>query len=292
MKFRVRHLTEYSYSEPVRLSHHAAHLCPRTVSGQHFDHPKLRISPEPAVLGPQKPDYFGNPTVYFTIQDPHSTLSVEAEFHVETSPTPSLPHLDGTAWDKVSAELKRSTRGQTLAAQDFLYASPLVPILPEATEYALESFTPGRPLTEAVLELTKRINKDFAFDTSATKVGTSVATVFEDRRGVCQDFAHVTVACLRSIGLASRYVSGYIRTLPPPGKEKLIGADASHAWASVFVPGWGWLDIDPTNNAICGEEHITVAWGRDYDDVSPIRGVVLGGGNHRIKVAVDVFEQP
>jgi transglutaminase-like putative cysteine protease len=142
------------------------------------------------------------------------------------------------------------------------------------------------------LELTSRIHKDFAFDTSATKVGTSVATVLEDRRGVCQDFAHVTVACLRSVGLASRYVSGYIRTLPPPGKEKLIGADASHAWASVFVPGWGWLDVDPTNDTVCGEDHITVAWGRDYDDVSPIRGVVLGGGNHRIKVAVDVMELP
>jgi transglutaminase-like putative cysteine protease len=292
MKFRVRHLTEYKYSEPVRLSHHAAHLCPRVVPGQNFDRAKLRISPEPAVLGKQQPDYFGNPTVYFTIQDPHSTLAVEAEFHVETSPPPSLPHLDGTAWEKIRAELGRATRGQTLVAQDYVYASPLVPILPEASAYALESFEPGRPLTQAVLELTSRIHKDFSFDTSATKVGTSVATVLEDRRGVCQDFAHVTVACLRSIGLAARYVSGYIRTLPPPGKEKLIGADASHAWASVFVPGWGWLDVDPTNDTVCGEDHITVAWGRDYDDVSPIRGVVLGGGNHRIKVAVDVMELP
>jgi len=292
MKYRVRHLTEYKYSEPVRLSHHAVHLSPRAVPGQSTSHPMLRISPEPAVLGPVQADYFGNPTVYFTIQDPHSTLSVETEFQVETSPVPALPHLDSTAWDKVRGELRRASRGQTVAALDFLYASPLVPLLPEAAEYAAPSFPPGRPLTEAVLDLTGRIFRDFSFDPSATKVGTSIATVFENRRGVCQDFAHVGVASLRAVGLAARYVSGYIRTLPPPGKEKLIGADASHAWASVFVPGWGWLDIDPTNNTICGEDHITVAWGRDYDDVSPIRGVVLGGGNHRIKVAVDVFELP
>ncbi len=290
MKYRVRHLTTYTYSEPVRLSHHAAHLCPREVPGQKFGNPGLKINPGPAVLGAMQSDYFGNPTVYFTIQDPHSTLEVEAEFDVETSAMPALPHLDVTAWDKVRTELRKATKGHMLGAQDFMYASPLVPILAEANAYALSSFPPGRPLTEAVLELTSRINKDFAFDPNATKVGTSLATVFEDRRGVCQDFAHVAVACLRSMGLSARYVSGYIRTLPPPGKEKLIGADASHAWASVYVPGWGWLDIDPTNDTICGEDHITVAWGRDYDDVSPIRGVVLGGGNHHIDVAVDVFE--
>ena len=290
MKYRVRHLTTYRYSEPVRLSHHAAHLSPRDVPGQKVEQPTLGICPTPAVLGTVQPDYFGNPTVYFTIQDPHSTLAVEAEFIVETSATPSLPHLDVTAWDKVRSELRRANKGVVMGAQDFLYASPLVPILPEALHYATPSFPPGRPLSEAVLELTGRIFKDFAFDASATKVGTSVASVFEDRRGVCQDFAHVTLACIRAMGLAGRYVSGYIRTLPPPGKEKLMGADASHAWASVFIPGWGWLDVDPTNNVICGEDHITVAWGRDYDDVSPIRGVVLGGGNHHIDVSVDVIE--
>lgn len=290
MRFRVRHLTTYKYSEHVRLSHHAAHLCPREVVGQRVEQSTLKITPDPAVLGNMQADYFGNPTVYFTIQDPHKTLLVEAGFIVETSATPSLPHLDGTAWDKVRSELRRATKGLVLGAQDFLYASPLVPMLPEAFAYASPSFPPGRPLTEAVLELTERINKDFAFDSSATKVGTPVATVFEDQRGVCQDFAHVIIACVRAMGLSARYVSGYIRTLPPPGKEKLIGADASHAWASVFIPGWGWLDVDPTNNTVCGEDHITVAWGRDYDDVSPIRGVVLGGGNHHIDVSVDVFE--
>ena len=290
MKFRVRHLTTYKYSESVRLSHHAAHLSPRDVPGQKVEQTSVVICPQPAVLGNVQPDYFGNPTVYFTIQDPHSTLAVEAGFVVETCPAPTLPHLDGTAWDKVRTELRRANKAILLSAQDFLYASPLVPILPEALAYTAPSFPPGRPLTEAVLELTARIHKDFAFDPNATKVGTPVGTVFEDRRGVCQDFAHVTIACLRAMGLSARYVSGYIRTLPPPGKEKLIGADASHAWASVMVPGWGWLDIDPTNNKVCGEDHITVAWGRDYDDVSPIRGVVLGGGNHHIDVSVDVFE--
>ena len=290
MKYRVRHVTTYSYSEPVRLSHHAAHLWPRSIASQRHEDPVLKITPEPAVLNEVQLDYFDNPTIYFTIQEPHTTLEIEAGFTVETNGSPPLPHLDGTPWDKVSADLLKGARGQVQGAQDFLYPSPLVPFLAEAKAYALPSFPPGRPLTEAVLDLNHRINQDFTFDSSATLVGTPLATVFEDRRGVCQDFAHAIIACLRAMGLAARYVSGYIRTIAPPGKEKLVGADASHAWASVFVPGSGWLDIDPTNDTLCGEDHVTVAWGRDYDDVSPIRGVVLGGGNHEIQVAVDVIE--
>ncbi len=288
MKFRIRHVTTYHYSDPVLLSHHAAHLCPRDMAGQSHQNARLDISPVPAVMHDQQTDYFGNPVVHFTIQDAHTTLQVTTRFQVETSPQPSLPQ--SCPWEMARLDLGLLGLPEDPGAMDFVFASPQLPYLPEAAEYAAPSFTPGRPLAEAVLDLTRRIHADFAFDPVATQVGTPLSTVFSQRRGVCQDFAHVGIACVRAMGLAARYVSGYIRTLPPPGKEKLIGADASHAWLSVHIPGWGWLDLDPTNDTIAGEDHITVAWGRDYDDVSPIRGVVLGGGEHGISVAVDVFE--
>ena len=281
MRFRVRHLTTYHYSEPVQLSHHAAHLRPRADTGQRCSSVDLQIRPFPAVLRDDGADYFGNPTTFFTIQDPHTTLEVEASFTVETRPAPVLPADGGGAWDC----------GDTLqggGALDFVYASSQIPVLPEARATAALSFQPGRPLVEAVLDLTRRIHTDFTFDPDATSVGIPLAEVFASRKGVCQDYAHVGIACLRAMGLSARYVSGYIRTLPPPGEDKLQGADASHAWLGVFIPGWGWLDLDPTNNMVVGEDHVIVAWGRDYDDVSPIRGVVLGGGEHHVDVAVDV----
>lgn len=290
MIFQVRHVTTYEYSEPVLLSHHAAHLSPRYTGGQCHRDQKLRISPLPAVRQDGRFDYFGNPTAFFTIQEAHTRLTVDAGFVVETSPAPALPQLDVTTWNRVSAELTAGTNPHVEEALDFLFPSYQVPMLAEAAAYAAPSFPPGRPLVEAVLELTARIHADLAFDAEATSVGTPLAHVFAQRRGVCQDFAHVGIACLRAMGLAARYVSGYIRTLPPPGKERLVGADASHAWLSVFVPGWGWLDVDPTNNTMAGEDHIVVAWGRDYDDVSPLKGVVLGGGDHEIHVGVDVCE--
>lgn len=290
MRFRVRHITTYRYSEPVLLSHHAAHLHPRGVPGQRQSGLRLRIRPTPAVLREGQQDYFGNPTTFFTIQDAHTMLEVEAGFAVETSAV-SCPAIGvGPVWTQVRDDLAEGGHPNLEAALDFLFPSAQVPALAEARDFALPSFPPGRPIAEAVLDLCARIHTQFAFDPAATAVGTPLTQVFFHRRGVCQDFAHVGIACLRSLGLAARYVSGYIRTLPPPGREKLIGADASHAWLSVFIPDWGWLDIDPTNNTIIGEDHVTVAWGRDYDDVSPLRGVVLGGGEHKVIVAVDVFE--
>jgi transglutaminase-like putative cysteine protease len=291
MRFVVRHVTTYHYGEPVLLSHHAAHLGPRPVPGQYVADVSLTIDPPPAVRHDGQRDYFGNPTTFFTIQTPHTTLRIEAGFTVETSPQAALPHLDTTAWDSVRLDFSAGGHSRLDQVMDFVFASPQVPLLPEAAHYAAPSFPPGRPLTEAVLELSSRIHHDFAFDPQATSVGTPLASVFQQRRGVCQDFAHAGIACLRAMGLAARYVSGYIRTLPPPGQEKLVGADASHAWLSVFLPGWGWLDVDPTGNRVAGADHIVVAWGRDYDDVSPLRGVVLGGGDHHVDVAVDVFEE-
>jgi len=288
--FRVRHLTTYHYSEPVVLSHHAAHLRPRDWPGQRHHSATLTISPAPEVLRDERLDYFGNPTTFFTIQEAHDTLEVEAGFVVETAPALLLPQSGGPPWEQVRDGLAEGSGAEMESALDFLFPSTQVPLTGKATEYAEPSFTAGRPLIEAVQDLSRRIHADFAFDPVATMVGTPLAEVFDARRGVCQDFAHVGIACVRAMGLAARYVSGYIRTMPPPGKEKLVGADASHAWLAVFVPGWGWLDIDPTNNCTAGEDHIVVAWGRDYDDVSPIKGVVLGGGDHRVDVSVDVME--
>lgn len=292
MKFRVRHLTTYTYSESVLLSHHAAHLHPREQPGQAIGEVSLAIRPEPAVLHDGRFDYFGNPITFFTLQDPHTTLEIDAGFTVENGPLPVLPQSGVAAWDALRVDFANYRRTSLEQAMDFVFASPQVPVLAEAGAYAAASFTPGRPLTEAVFDLAGRIHADFTFDAAATDVGTPLAAVFEKRRGVCQDFAHVGIACLRAMGLAARYVSGYIRTIAPPGKEKLVGADASHAWLSVFLPGWGWFDVDPTNNMAAGADHIVVAWGRDYDDVSPLRGVVLGGGVHEVEVAVDVIEAP
>jgi transglutaminase-like putative cysteine protease len=289
VRFRVRHLTTYHYTEPVQLSHHAAHLRPREIDGQRVSEVAVAIHPEPAVLH-EGVDYFANPTTFFTIQDSHSTLEIESSFVVETCQQPALPRIASPAWDAVRFDAWPRGRGLDEPVMDFVFASPQVPILAEATEYAAPSFTPGRPLTEALMDLVGRIHRDFAFDSKATSVGMPLLAVFQQRRGVCQDFAHVGVACLRAMGLAGRYVSGYIRTIAPPGREKLVGSDASHAWLSVYQPGWGWLDVDPTNNMAAGEDHIVVAWGRDYDDVSPVRGVVLGGGDHEVAVAVDVTE--
>lgn len=290
MKFKVRHTTTYRYTEPVQLSHHAAHLRPRQVEGQSVGQVRVAIRPQPEVLHEAGADYFGNPISFFTIQSPHSTLVIDASFVVETSARPTLLQPAGQAWDSVRLNTWSGARGVDDAVMDFVFASPQVPSLAEAERFARPSFPAGRPLTEAVMDLNRRIHKDFAFDPAATDVGTPLAQVFQLRRGVCQDFAHVGIACLRAMGLAARYVSGYIRTLPPPGKEKLVGADASHAWLSVYQPGWGWLDLDPTNDMAAGEDHIVVAWGRDYDDVTPVRGVVLGGGEHQVSVAVDVVE--
>jgi transglutaminase-like putative cysteine protease len=288
VKYKVRHLTSYHYGEPVMVSHHAAHLRPRNAPGQTCRLASLKITPQPAVLNDQQTDYFGNVVTYFTIQEPHRVLQVESNFVVEMEATLPPPRGGGPAWDDVAAQLAAGGDPHMVEAMDFLFDSQRVPLLAEAKGYAAPSFTRGRPLAEAVIELTSRIHKDFEYDPSATSVSTPLEQVFVERKGVCQDFAHLQIACLRSMGLAARYVSGYIRTEAPPGKEKLVGADASHAWLAVFVPGWGWLELDPTNDTPAGTHHVVVAWGRDYDDVSPIKGVVLGGGEHQVGVQVDV----
>lgn len=291
MIYRVSHRTTYRYSQPVAIAHHLLHLEPRRCDRQTCRSAGLAVLPKPAVLRVDA-DYFGNPVTYLTIQEPHSALDLHAECLVETAPS-TPPDPDATPpWETVPALLSRDLSPAGLAVFEFAFDSPHTVSSADLVPYARESFPPGRPLLAGALDLMRRIHRDFAYDSTATTVSTPVETVFAERRGVCQDFAHVQIACLRSLGLSARYVSGYLLTHPPEGGERLVGADASHAWLSVWCPGHGWIDLDPTNDMIPSAEHITIAWGRDYADVSPVTGVIVGGGEHEVAVAVDVVPIP
>jgi transglutaminase-like putative cysteine protease len=288
MIYRVTHRTTYHYSEPVALCHNVLRLTPRDHAAQVCLSSDLRVHPQPAVQS-RSNDYFGNTTSFFTVQDRHEQLTITVTSTARVTP-PLLPRPDQTLpWDQVPALLARSREPADLDAYQFVFDSSYVAAGPRLAAYAASSFPPGRPLLEGVLDLTRRIYSEFRYDSRATTVTTPLQEVLENRHGVCQDFAHLEIGCLRSLGLAARYVSGYLLTTPPPGQPRLIGADASHAWLSIYCPGVGWIDLDPTNNQIPSDKHITVAWGRDYDDVSPIKGVILGGGRQSISVAVDVI---
>lgn len=289
MIYRVRHQTIYDYAEPVSVSHHVVRLTPRHLQSQKRHTSELSIWPTPPVPATTHTDYFGNTVASFTLPESHSRMSVEAtsELEVQAPPTPVLS--ESPAWETVRATVANDHTPEGLDAFQFVFDSNRIEAKPALADYARESFLAGRPLLEAVSDLTARIHQDFRFDSKATEVTTPVETFFEKRRGVCQDFSHLQIACMRSLRIPARYVSGYLRTLPPPGRPRLIGADASHAWCSAWCPGAGWVDFDPTNNCMPTDGHITLAWGRDYSDVSPIRGVLLGGANHSLKVGVDVM---
>lgn len=287
MKYRVRHVTHYGYNAPVQVSHHAAWLRPRDTMVQRCTSFRLIINPQPAGVTEAR-DYFGNWVCNFAIQQSHRALTVDALSEVEVTPALRFDGTRSPSWEQVRERLRRPVSEQELEAAEFAHDSPLVPYSDEIRAYALPSFPAGRPLLEAARDLTRRIHADFAYDPAATTVSTPLRQVMAIKRGVCQDFAHLQVGCLRALGLAARYVSGYLLTRPPPGREKLVGSDASHAWVSVFAPGSGWSDFDPTNDLTVGDEHITCAWGRDYEDVSPIKGIVIGGGDHSVQVEVDV----
>jgi len=287
MTYRVKHRTTYEYDEPVSTSYHALRLTPRTLPHQKCHWSKLVMDPSPAFSNDSS-DYFGNAVVLFTLQEPHQQLTVEASSEVEVL-AKTLPEPGETpAWEETAVLLTDHPSPESLEACQFTFESSQVRCARPFADYARISFEAGRPLLTAVLDLTARIHRDFNYDTSATKVSTPVEKVFEERRGVCQDFAHLQIACLRSLGLAVRYVSGYLQTFAPANRERLVGADASHAWVSIYCPGTGWIDLDPTNNLVPSTSHITLAWGRDYNDVSPIRGVIQGGGQHELTVAVEV----
>lgn len=289
MKYRIKHTTHYTYSKPVSHCYNLAHLVPRSNQRQNCFYSRLEVNPV-AEASFERTDFFGNRVMYFTVQSPHDVLTVTAESEVEIIPVSHL--LDSAfpiAWDKVESSLKSSLRDEDLDARQYMLESPFVEVEPAIYQYASKSFPAGRPLLEAVHDLMQRIHNDFDYDPDFTTIATPLGDVLEHRKGVCQDFAHLAIACLISHGIASRYVSGYLETIPPPGQQKLQGADASHAWFSVYVPGFGWADFDPTNNQIPMDKHITTAWGRDYSDVTPLKGVIFGGGaKHRLDVAVDV----
>lgn len=287
MLYRVTHTTTYDYTEPVSLCQNLAHLMPRETAVQRCRQSTLSISPESSVFS-CRVDYFGNPETFFSVQEPHRRLTVSADHLVEVGASADRVPARTLPWGAVREALRVDLHHDALDAAQFVCDSRYIRSRGEFADYARASFPPGRPLAEAVVDLTDRINHNFEYDPEATTVATSLAEVFALRRGVCQDFAQFQVACLRSLGLAARYVSGYLSTVPPPGRPPLVGTDATHAWVSVFCPPAGWIDFDPTNNQVSGDRYITLGWGRDYDDVSPLRGIVLGGGQHTVVVAVDV----
>lgn len=287
MRYQVEHQTLYSYDLPVIQSQQMVHMMPRQTPFQQCVSFTLACEPTPAEQS-RRLDFFGNHTDYLTLLVPHQSLQVTSRFQVDVQLRPTMSALtQSPPWEQVQGMLK-SQGTQHLEASRFIYTTARVKCSEALADYAFTCFTPQRPLLEAAMALTQKIHAEFEFDAQATDVSTPLDEVLKGRRGVCQDFAHLMLGALRSLGLPCRYVSGYILTHPPPGQPRLVGADASHAWVSVYCPMYGWVDFDPTNNCLVQQDHITVAWGRDFGDVSPMRGVVLGGGAQQLKVSVTV----
>ncbi len=291
MKYKLRHMTRYQYSGPATLSHNEARILPRQLPWQTCNNTQLTISPDAVGLS-ERQDFFGNRVIYFAIEAVHNSLEVLVSSEVETFPRPAQDFFSGAAWEDAAAEMLSAVRSgnrDSIAARLFVLDSPFVMRQPALRDYAQSSFAPGRLLRDALLELNGRIFEDFTYDEDSTTLATPLQEVLETKRGVCQDFAHLLIGCLRSVGLPARYVSGYMETSPPPGQEKLLGADATHAWVAVFIPGWGWQEVDPTNGCVPDERYIVLGWGRDFADVTPLKGVMSGGGEHELTVAVDVI---
>jgi transglutaminase-like putative cysteine protease len=286
--YTIRHKTTFTYEEVVSVSHHVLHLVPRPHPRQTRLESVMLVQPEPAVDSGGA-DYFGNPVHYLTVQEPHERLVVDVRSRVEVEADPVPLALEASEpWEDVRRQVASVASEELLQVYEFSFDSLHVVANEDVYDYALRSFPPGKPILEGAMDLTTRIFHDFEYRGGVSDVSTPVREVFAMRKGVCQDFAHLQIACLRSLGLAARYVSGYLLTHAPEGKEKLIGSDASHAWLAVWSGRAGWVDFDPTNGVIPGVEHITLGWGRDYGDVSPINGFIVGGGAHQVSVAVDV----
>ena len=291
--YQSRHVTVYTYTLPVTVSHHAAHLVPRDLPTQTVQGSMVRVTPEPAHRS-TRTDYFGNHVFFFILEETHRSLHVESLCTV-TLRAPAHSPTDVTPpWEQVRDYLVSDLSPETLGACQYVFDSSCVVTNAAVEAYARPSFPPGRPILSAVVDLMHRIHRDFTYDPKATTLTTPLTDVLRYKRGVCQDFAHLQIACCRTMGLAARYVSGYVHTCQTPADHystRLIGADASHAWLAVYVPVIGWVDLDPTNNTMPSVEHITIAWGRDYDDVSPLKGVVMGGGQHTLRVEVSVTRE-
>ena len=287
MTYTILHRTLYEYAAPVTVSHHVARLEPRATAVQARESFSLKVFPEPT-LRKERADYFGNRLCFFSIQEVHRKLEIITHSRVSVQREKLPPADASTAWETVAALFRDPVSPDVVEPYQFVFDSQQVRGSFELADYARVSFGKDTPLLMGVADLNRRIFTDFKYDPKATTVATPLEEVLKARRGVCQDFAHLGIAFLRSLGLPARYVSGYLRTRPPEGQPRLVGADASHAWFSVFNPGSGWVDFDPTNNIQPAEEHITVAYGRDFGDVSPVAGILTGGGRHSVKVSVDV----
>jgi transglutaminase-like putative cysteine protease len=313
VKYRITHSTLYKYSQLVGLCQNEARLQPRDFWRQQCQSSRFDIDPEPSDFHERR-DFFDNRVAYFAIQQPHQRLMVTAVSEVTVFPRQSCDGLANLiTWEQVrnqlqgcpgQIQLQMQTQSQSqsqsqcqqqdgydalLDAKLYVLDSPMVNTSTDLANYAQSSFLPNRPLVQVVADLMQRIHVDFTYAPSSTTIATPLSDVLHFRRGVCQDFAHLAIGCLRSFGIAARYVSGYVETQPEPGKPRLVGADASHAWFAVYVPGTGWLEFDLTNNKLPFDQHITLAWGRDYTDVTPLKGIAFGGGQHTLSVSVDVL---
>jgi transglutaminase-like putative cysteine protease len=290
MRYRVRHETVYRYGGDVAHSHQLLHLTPRDSANQICRSRTITLDPQPSTRR-EDVDAFGNCVTRLEYDLPHDRLEVLAEVDVEVDAPRDVWDTESAAWESVRDALTYSGQPMTAADLDacrFRMESNYVRVKQTFSDYAADCFAPGRPLLAGAESLMHKMHRDFSYQPGTTNISTSAIEAFAARRGVCQDFAHIMLACLRSRGLAARYVSGYLRTTPPGSDASLLGADASHAWVSVFCPPFGWIDLDPTNDVRVGTDHIVIAWGRDFGDVSPLRGVIVGGGRHRLSVRVSV----
>ena len=288
-RYRVEHETRYAYAATASTSQHVAYLRPRDLPRQRVAWHTLDIEPAPSAAT-TRTDYFGNPVSQFTVLAPHTELLVRGRSLVEVEPPAAGPAPEGSPpWEHVREAFVYRAGSPRAEAAEFAHASPYVAVEPALADFARASFPPGRPLLAGAIDLMHRIHAEFRYDAAATTITTPVSRVLAERRGVCQDFAHLQISALRALGLAARYVSGYLLTDPPPGRPRLIGADASHAWLAVHCPHHGWVDLDPTNDLVPDRRHVTLAWGRDFGDVSPLRGVILGGAQHTLRVGVSVI---
>ncbi len=290
--YKIVHTTTYNYSSPVSVCHNLLILTPRESERLHCPSHRLVIRPTP-VSTERRTDFFGNYVHAFAIEEHHRSLTVTSTSRVEIKEKATLQSGDIPSWEDVRNGTRQQHDPQWLACAPFRFDSPRIVVSADFAAYAAPCFAPEQPIVDSVMKLTTKIHSEFAYDTRATNVKTATEEVFGLRRGVCQDFAHVQLACLRSLGIPCRYVSGYLRTIPPEGQVKMVGADESHAWVAAYCgEALGWVEFDPTNDCVCGTDHIPIAWGRDYSDVVPFRGAFIGGGKHTLSVSVDVREHP
>jgi transglutaminase-like putative cysteine protease len=285
--YHVLHQTHYRYADEVVSSHNEAHLLPRALATQTPSRVQLRIDPPPDTVRWHK-DYFGNDVVFFNLRTAHRELTIRTESDVALEPARRLEPARSAPWEEVATGVRLARTASALEAFEYVFDSPFVAASEALAAFARPSFAPRRPLAEAVLDFAHRIHAEFRYDPEATTLDTPVEDALRERHGVCQDFAHVMIGGLRSLGLPARYVSGYLKSRRGKPESELVGSEASHAWIAAWCPNLGWFEVDPTNDLVPSDRHVVLAWGRDYDDVSPVKGVTLGGGSHTVEVTVEV----